>query len=91
MKKQKVRYLFLEDHDGGEIPNFHAWYVPGTFRYGVVEEDDQWLIMECDNPTCSGLALVSFDDLRSVPLGTVHPDPPGTQERYDAEMEKLKQ
>ena len=87
VQKVRVAYRLEADHDGGEIPNYHAWFMPGRILYlnkhGSGTGTFSWTVLECDNPTCSGQALVSLDQLKSVPLGTVLADPPGTIDRWE--------
>ena len=90
-KSVRVRYRVLQDHDGGQIPDYHEWYMPGGIEYysktaeplGRSEDPWSWLVLECNNRECSGKAIVSLEGVLSVPLGTVHADPPGTIERWE--------
>ena len=43
-RKQKpdvvvVGFRLLQEHGGGQIPEFHEWYMPGRLVYGGAPED----------------------------------------------------
>lgn len=78
----KVRYELLHEHTGGEIPDYHDWYLPGAV---TSENNVRWVTVECDNPQCAGLARISLGDILNMPLGNVLPDPPETLARWHEE------
>ena len=84
-----VRYELTGEHNGGEIPEHHAWYIPGRIIY--TKDNSGWIVLACENPGCDGEALVKLSTLlEGVPLGKVLPDPPGTREKYERAKEEAK-
>ena len=85
----------VHEHDGGQIPEYHEWYVPGRMSYrdslGLAGASTHpWMVLECNNPDCLGEAIVSLTDFTDgIPLGEVLPDSPGTRAKFDDEMRKL--
>ena len=95
LTKHKVHVRHLVAHEGGQIPDFHEWYLPGriVYRDAIGRENNgdthSWMVLECPNPQCTGEAIVLLDDFTTgIPLGVVKPDTPEVRERYEYEKRK---
>ena len=73
-------FRLLAPHSGGEIEGYHEWWFPGkkTGRDAIGRENNGgmhiWHVLECNNPECTGRAIIRESDLlEAIPLGVIKP------------------